>query len=88
MSSSQNSISARVAMIIIAGCLMALISMGVRSSFGLFVAGAPDALGVSAGDFGLALGCQNLMWGVLGAYAASLVDRFGPMWVLIAGSLM
>lgn len=88
MSSGQSNISARVGIIIIAGCLMALISMGVRSSFGLFVAGAPDALGVSSGDFGLALGWQNLLWGVMGAYAASLVDRFGPMWVLIAGSVM
>ena len=88
MSSGQSNISARVGIIIIAGCLMALISMGVRSSFGLFVAGAPDALGVSSGDFGLALGWQNLLWGLMGAYAASLVDRFGPMWVLIAGSLM
>ncbi|MGB1160998.1 MAG: MFS transporter [Alphaproteobacteria bacterium] len=88
MSSGQSNISARVGIIIIAGCLMALISMGVRSSFGLFVAGAPDALGVSSGDFGLALGWQNLLWGLMGAYAASLVDRFGPMWVLIAGSVM
>lgn len=88
MSSGQSNISARVGIIIIAGCLMALISMGVRSSFGLFVAGAPDALGVSSGDFGLALGWQNLLWGLMGAYAASLVDRFGPMWVLIAGSIM
>ena len=88
MSSGQSNISARVGIIIIAGCLMALISMGVRSSFGLFVAGAPDALGVTSGDFGLALGWQNLLWGLLGAYAASLVDRFGPMWVLIAGAIM
>lgn len=88
MSSGQSNISARVGIIIIAGCLIALISMGVRSSFGLFVAGAPDALGVTSGDFGLALGWQNLLWGLLGAYAASLVDRFGPMWVLIAGAIM
>ena len=88
MSSGPSNISARVGIIIIAGCLMALISMGVRSSFGLFVAGAPEALGVPSGDFGLALGWQNLLWGLMGAYAASLVDRFGPMWVLIAGSLM
>ncbi|MGA0235453.1 MAG: hypothetical protein ACO3NE_07655 [Alphaproteobacteria bacterium] len=88
MSSGQSNISARVGIIIIAGCLMALISMGVRSSFGLFVAGAPDALGVSSGDFGLALGWQNLLWGLMGAYAASLVDRFGPMWVLMAGAVM
>jgi len=74
--------------VIIAGCLMAMISMGVRSSFGLFVDGAPGAIGVTSGDFGLALGWQNLLWGLIGAYAASLVDRFGPMWVLIAGALM
>lgn len=88
MSSQKSSISASVALIIVAGCLMALISMGVRSSFGLFVPGAPSAIGVSSGDFGLALGWQNLLWGLMGAYAASLVDRFGPMWVLMAGSLM
>lgn len=90
MTSSQptSAISPRVGLIIIAGCMMALISMGVRSTFGLFVAGAPEAIGVSAADFGLALGWQNLLWGLMGAYAASLVDRFGPLWVLIAGSLL
>ena len=87
-SQSTSAISPRVGLIIIAGCMMALISMGVRSTFGLFVAGAPDAIGVSAADFGLALGWQNLLWGLMGAYAASLVDRFGPMWVLIAGSVL
>ena len=77
-----------LSVIIIAGCLMAMISMGVRSSFGLFVDGSEDAINVTSGDFGLALGCQNLLWGLIGAYAASLVDRYGPMWVLIAGSAM
>ena len=57
-----------LSIVIIAGCLMAMISMGVRSSFGLFVDGAPDAIGVTSGDFSLALGWQNLLWGLIGAY--------------------
>ena len=57
---------------------MAMISMGVRSSFGLFVDGAPDAIGVSSGDFGLALGWQNLLWGLIGAYAARWWIASGP----------
>ena len=88
MASVQSNITLRVAIIIIAGCLVSLISMGVRSSFGLFMSGAPETIGVSSGDFGLALGWQNLLWGLIGVFAASLVDRFGPMWVLMAGSVM
>lgn len=88
MTSTPSSTRNSLALIIVVGCLMALISMGVRSSFGLFVAGAPEAIGVTSGDFGLALGWQNLLWGLMGAYAASLVDRFGPMWVLMAGAVM
>jgi len=88
LASVQSNITLRVAIIIIAGCLVSLISMGVRSSFGLFMSGAPETIGVSSGDFGLALGWQNLLWGLIGVFAASLVDRFGPMWVLMAGSVM
>jgi len=88
MTSKSSSAGTSLGLIIIVGCLMALISMGVRSAFGLFVDGAPEAIGVSSGDFGLALGWQNLLWGLMGAYAASLVDRFGPMWVLMAGAVM
>ena len=80
-SQSTSAISPLVGLIIIAGCMMALISMGVRSTFGLFVAGAPDAIGVSAADFGLALGWSGLVWAGLGGLGWLGMVWGGLLWL-------
>jgi predicted MFS family arabinose efflux permease len=71
--------------VIVAGCLIALITFGARTSFGLFT----DPLSVLRGwdreTFALAIAIQNLLWGVGQPFAGAIADRFGAARVLAAG---
>ena len=73
--------------VIIAGCLIALLGFGVRSSFGLFLSPLTQDHGWSRQDFGFALAIQNLLWGFGAPIASALADRFGPARVLAVGAL-
>jgi predicted MFS family arabinose efflux permease len=74
--------------VIIAGCLIALLGFGVRSSLGLFLAPLTQEHGWTRQDFGFALAMQNLLWGIGAPVASALADRFGPARVLLVGALL
>lgn len=75
------------AMVIVAGCVIAVLGFGVRSTFGLFLDPMTEARGWDTETFALAMAIQNLLWG-LGAFAAgALADRFGPVKVIVFGAL-
>lgn len=75
------------AMVIVAGCIIAVLGFGVRSTFGLFLDPMTEARGWDTETFALAMAIQNLLWG-LGAFAAgALADRFGPVKVIVIGAL-
>ena len=74
--------------IIIAGCIIAMVAFGVRSSFGLFLSPMTQAQAWTRQDFSFALAIQNLMWGVGAVLASALADRFGPSRVLAAGAVL
>ena len=74
--------------VIIAGCVIATVGYGVRSVFGLFLAPMTTDLGWSRETFALALAIQNLMWGVGTPVAGALADRYGPRYVLAAGTII
>ena len=75
------------AMVIVAGCVIAVLGFGVRSTFGLFLDPMTEARGWDTETFALAMAIQNLLWG-LGAFAAgTLADRFGPVKVIVVGAL-
>ena len=73
------------AIIVASGCLISLISYGLRTSFGLFaepIAGARD-WGLEV--FALAIAIQNLIWGIGQPFAGAVADRYGAARVLAAG---
>ena len=75
------------AMVIVAGCVIAVLGFGVLSTFGLFLDPMTEARGWDTETFALAMAIQNLLWG-LGAFAAgTLADRFGPVKVIVVGAL-
>ena len=51
---------------LIAACLVVLISLGVRQTFGLFFMDFKNDLGISLTEAGLSIGIQMLMWGLTG----------------------
>ena len=75
------------AVIVLCGCLIALLSFGPRSSLGLFLTPQSQANGWGRDVFALALAVQNLLWGLGQPFAGMLADRFGTLRVLCAGAV-
>ncbi len=80
----------RRALWILVGCAcgISLITFGVRSIFGLFVDPVIETHGWSREVFALAIALQNLVWGLTQPFAGALVDRYGPIRVLVTGGLL
>lgn len=74
--------------LILAACLIAMLSFGVRASLGLFTDPISDAHGWSREVFALAIALQNLLWGIGQPFAGALADRFGAARTLAAGGLL
>ena len=51
---------------LIAACLIVIISLGIRQTFGLFFFDFEIDLGCTQTEFGFAMGIQLLFWGLLG----------------------
>ncbi|HLF20928.1 MAG TPA: MFS transporter [Aestuariivirga sp.] len=75
------------AVIIVAGCLVAMVNFGVRSSFGLFTAPVSEAHAWPRETFSFAMALQNLLWGVATPIAGAMADRYGSARVLMAGAI-
>ena len=73
--------------VIVAGCLIALVGFGIRGSMGLFLEPMSTANGWDRQTFALAMAIQNLIWGLGMPFAGALADKYGPRWVLVGGSL-
>lgn len=74
--------------IIVFACLIALITFGTRAGFGLFLTPISETYGWGREIFAIAIGIQNLMWGVGQPVAGALADRYGTARVLIIGALI
>jgi MFS family permease len=75
-------------LILACGCAIALISFGVRASFGLFQTDLVDVRPWGRDTFALAFAIQNLMWGIGQPIAGALADRYGTAKVLAAGGVL
>ncbi|MDA8538551.1 MFS transporter [Candidatus Pelagibacter bacterium] len=62
---------------LIAACLVVLISLGVRQTFGLFFPDFKNDLDISLTESGLAIGLQMLMWGLSGPIFGAIADKYG-----------
>src|SRR5918998_1616955 len=74
--------------VVLAGCLIAMITFGPRASAGLFQIPMTGEYGWGRDVFGLAIAVQNLLWGVGQPFAGAVADRFGTLRVLCAGALL
>ena len=86
----QNPMTFALWMMLVCGCLIGLISFGIRSSFGLFVDPISGKEGFQFGreTYAFAMAIQNLFWGIGQPIAGALDDRFGPWRVLAGGGLI
>jgi len=73
-------------LILIGTALLLTLGMGMRQSFGLFLAPVTHDLAIKAADFTLALAVQNIVWGLSQALIGGIADRFGLRITMIAGA--
>ncbi|MFN3686410.1 MFS transporter [Salinarimonas sp.] len=74
--------------VVLAGCLIALVTFGPRASAGLFQVPMTTDLGFGRDTFGLAIALQNLLWGIGQPFAGAIADRFGTVRVLVIGAIL
>ena len=77
-----------VPLVIIAGCAIAAINMGPRSTMGFFLTPMSNEHGWGREVFALAIAIQNLVWGMAQPFAGMLADRYGTARVLTGGALL
>ncbi len=75
-------------LIVVCGCLIALITFGPRASAGLFQLPMITEYGWGRDTFGFAIAIQNLLWGLGQPFAGAVADRFGAFRVLCAGAIL
>lgn len=88
MSATSLSIWRSPTVLIVAGCLIAAIGFGIRSSLGLFLEPMTISRGWSRETFALALAIQNLFWGLGLPVAGMLADKWGASRVIMLGAVM
>jgi MFS family permease len=74
--------------VVLSGCMIALITFGPRASAGLFQIPMTTDFGWGRDVFGLAIAVQNLLWGVGQPFAGAVADRFGALRVLCVGAVL
>jgi MFS family permease len=76
------------AVVVLCGCLIAMISFGPRSSLGFFLTPLSQTNHWGRDVFALALAIQNLLWGIGQPFAGAIADRFGTNRVLCVGAVL
>jgi MFS family permease len=74
-------------LIIIAGCFLAILTIGPRSALGLFQLPLISERGWDRQTFGLAIALQNLFWGLGQPFFGAIADKYGSWKVLLLSAL-
>lgn len=74
--------------VLIAGCMIMVISFAVRASFGVFQIPIAEEFGWLRADFSLAIAIQNLAWGIGQPIFGAIAERLGDRKAIIMGALM
>lgn len=88
VASTARSATVPLLVLVIAGCIVAAATNGVRNSFGLFTLPVTGGLGISRETWALALAIQNLAWGVVQPFAGGIADKYGSGRVIAGGLLV
>ena len=62
---------------LISACIIVIISLGIRQTFGMFYFDFSIDLGITLSQFGFAMGLQMLLWGVFGPWFGVITDKYG-----------
>ncbi|MFX0546316.1 MFS transporter [Roseovarius sp. S1116L3] len=74
--------------VLIAGCVIMVISFAVRASFGVFQIPIADEFGWLRSEFSLAIAIQNLAWGIGQPLFGALAEKIGDRRAIVLGALV
>ncbi len=80
--------STLVTPVLIAGCVILMISFAVRASFGVFQIPIATEFDWLRSEFSLAIAIQNLAWGIGQPLFGALAERFGDRKAIIWGAVL
>ncbi|MFI3244874.1 MAG: MFS transporter [Ferrimonas sp.] len=69
------------------GIATLIISLGIRQSFGIFMAPISETFATGREFFSLAIAIQNLLFGAFQPFVGMAADRFGPKRVIALGAI-
>ena len=75
-------------LILICASIVLVLSFGVRTSFGIFLAPVTSDLGIGREGFAFAIAIQSLLWGLSQPFAGAIADRYGSGRVVAVCALM
>ncbi len=74
--------------LIAAAVALLAVTMGSRSVFGLFLSPLNSATGLGIATISFAVAVSQLTWGAAQPFCGMLAERYGPMRVIVAGTLL
>lgn len=74
--------------VVLCGCLIAVLTFGPRSTFGFFMQPMSKEFAWGRDVFAFAFALQNLLWGIGQPFAGAIADRFGTVRVVAVGGLL
>ncbi len=74
--------------VLIAGCVVLMLSFAIRASFGVFQIPVATEFGWPRSDFSLAIAIQNLAWGIGQPIFSAFGERFGDRKTIIIGAVL
>jgi len=73
--------------VLIAGCIIILVSFAIRASFGVFQIPIAEEFGWLRTEFSLAIAIQNLAWGIGQPIFGALAEKIGDRKAIVAGAI-
>lgn len=74
--------------VLMAGCVILMLSFAVRASFGVFQIPIATEFGWPRAEFSLAIAIQNLAWGIGQPMFGAIAERFGDRKAIISGAAL
>ncbi len=74
--------------VLIAGCIIIMMSFAVRASFGVFQIPIAEEFGWLRTDFSLAIAIQNLAWGIGQPIFGAIAEKIGDRKAIIFGAVL
>ncbi len=74
--------------VVLAGALILLLSIGTRATFGIFLDDISTSMSWGREVFALAIAVQNIVWGLAQPFTGAIADRYGATRTIVVSGLL